>query len=85
MSTNAAGPSSQDAASEGVSQLIVQLPQAKSATEVFGVFADKVHSIFEGLQHIRYAAAGNAMSPVINYTAACLSTFAAPIIALACK
>jgi hypothetical protein len=80
MATNAAGPTSQEAASEGVSQLIVQLPQAKSATEVFGVFADKVHSIFEGLQHIRYAAAGYAMSPAVQYSAACLSTFAALII-----
>lgn len=43
-------------ASDGVNELLVQLPQAKSATETFGLFSGKVHSIFEGLQHIRYTA-----------------------------
>lgn len=42
-----------EAANDGVNQLIVQLPQARNATETFGLFADKVHSIFEGLTHIR--------------------------------
>jgi hypothetical protein len=40
---------------ESVSQLLVQLPQAKSTTETFGLFASTVHSLFQGLQHIRYA------------------------------
>lgn len=48
-----AGQSHLEAANEGVSQLILQLPQAKNAIETFGLFADKVHSIFDGLQHIR--------------------------------
>jgi hypothetical protein len=39
-----------------VNQLLVQLPQAKNATETFSVFASRVHNMFEGLQHIRLAA-----------------------------
>lgn len=63
MATNV-GPPIHDTASDGVSQLIVQLPQAKTVQETFGLFADKVqHNIFQGLQHIRYAAAGCVLSP----------------------
>jgi hypothetical protein len=36
-----------------VNQLLVQLPQAKNATETFSLFASSVHTIFEGLQHMR--------------------------------
>lgn len=36
-----------------MNELIVELPKAKSATEVFSLFADKVHTIFEGLKHVR--------------------------------
>lgn len=46
-------PAAAEAANDGVNQLIVQLPQARNATETFGLFADKVHSIFEGLTHVR--------------------------------
>lgn len=42
-----------EAVNDGVNQLIVQLPQARNATETFGLFADEVHSIFQGLTHIR--------------------------------
>jgi hypothetical protein len=37
----------------GVDQLLISLPQAKNASQCFGLFADKLHSIFEGLQHVR--------------------------------
>lgn len=40
-------------ANEGVAQLLISLPQAKNASQCFGLFADKLHSIFEGLQHVR--------------------------------
>ncbi|KAF6257539.1 hypothetical protein COO60DRAFT_1523258 [Scenedesmus sp. NREL 46B-D3] len=35
-----------------VNQLLVQLPQAKDATETFSLFASSVQHIFEGLQHL---------------------------------
>lgn len=38
---------------EEVNQLLVQLPQAKNATETFSLFASSVQNMFEGLQHIR--------------------------------
>jgi hypothetical protein len=36
-----------------LSDLIVQLPQAKSATETFSLFTSKLQALFEGLQHVR--------------------------------
>jgi hypothetical protein len=38
---------------EEVSQLLVQLPQAKSAAETFSIFADRVMKMFGGVQGIR--------------------------------
>lgn len=38
--------------SDGVSQLVLQLPQAKNASEVFRLFASKVQGLFAGLLHI---------------------------------
>lgn len=40
-------------ASEELAQLVVQLPQAKNAVEVFSLFAERVQRIFPGLQHAR--------------------------------
>lgn len=43
----------QAASREDVNELLLQLPQAQNATDVFCLFADRVQRIFEGVQHIR--------------------------------
>ena len=40
-------------ASEEVNQLVLQLPQAANAVEVFSTFAEHVQQLFLGLMHIR--------------------------------
>jgi hypothetical protein len=40
-------------ASEEVNQLVLKLPQASNAAEVFGTFAEHVQQLFLGLMHIR--------------------------------
>ncbi len=46
-------PAPPQLASEEVNQLVLKLPQASNAAEVFSTFAEHVQQLFLGLMHIR--------------------------------
>lgn len=57
-----------------VNQLLMQLPQAKNATETFSLFASSVHEIFAGLQHISILLLPSEPANGSNSTAAAASS-----------